>query len=251
MSQPDSAAEARPGVVQDRPATSPRTGPSPVVLATVSLAAGVCFVVLAVWISRRGQTVPRIDAAIHSWVLQHRSPRTLTLARTVTWGGVTGVVLPALAAVGVLAAGRRVGLGGRLWAGALLVGVAGVGVFVGLRVNAFVGRARPPVADWAGAAGGHSFPSGHTTAATLFAVSCACALTVRLAPGWPRRAVWTTAFGYAVAVGWSRVWLGVHWPTDVVGGWLFGLCFGGGVAALLLRRRATPGRSQAVVAPGR
>jgi membrane-associated phospholipid phosphatase len=97
--------------------------------------------------------------------------------------------------------------------------VASAGVYAELRINALVGRARPAVADWAGTAGGSSFPSGHTINATLFAALCAWAIAAQVHAGWPRRAIWAGAVVYAAAVGWSRVWLGVHWPTDVIG-WL-------------------------------
>ena len=36
-----------------------------------------------------------------------------------------------------------------------------------------------------------------------------------------RIAVWALVVLYAGTVGWTRIWLGVHWPLDVVGGWLF------------------------------
>lgn len=74
----------------------------------------------------------------------------------------------------------------------------------------------------------------------LFAASCAWAIAARVRPGWPRRAVWTAAVAYAAAAGWSRIWLGVHWPTDVIGGWLFGLAWPAGAIAVVLtvRRRS-------------
>lgn len=68
------------------------------------------------------------------------------------------------------------------------------------------------MADWAGAAGGSAFPSGHTTTAALFAALGAWATAARVHAGWPRRALWAGAVDYAVAVGWSRAWLAVHWP---------------------------------------
>jgi membrane-associated phospholipid phosphatase len=149
-------------------------------------------------------------------------------------------VVPALLVIGVVAARAGRDISRRLGSGVLLTCIAGAGIYVETQVNALVGRVRPPMADWAGTAGGPAFPSGHTTAATLFAASCAWALAARVQPGWPRRTVWAGAVIYAAAVGWSRVWLGVHWPTDVVGGWLFGLtwCAGSAVVIRVLRQRS-------------
>ncbi|MGO8725996.1 MAG: phosphatase PAP2 family protein [Streptosporangiaceae bacterium] len=112
-------------------------------------------------------------------------------------------------------------------------------------VVALIGRVRPPVADWAGAAGGPSFPSGHSTASTLFALACGWALASRVPGRWPCRAVWTAAAVYAAAVGWSRIWLGVHWPTDVVAGWLFGTAWITGSVAVVhaLRKRSASRRA--------
>jgi membrane-associated phospholipid phosphatase len=221
------------------------SGWRPLTLGLVSAAAGVSFLALTAWVAGQGASGPQLDHALHRWVVEHRTPLSLTVARAVTWGGVTGVVLPTLVAVGALC--RRGGwtdLRLRLGSGALLAGVASVGVYLGLRVNALVGRVRPSVTDWAGTAGGPSFPSGHTTAATIFAASCAWALAGRVRAGWQRRALWAGAAAYAVMVGCSRVWLGVHWPTDVVGGWLFGVTWFAGTAAVIVALRRRTGRAR-------
>jgi membrane-associated phospholipid phosphatase len=241
----DSAGES--AVAADRPLIAPAPPVlSPAAGAVIWAAAGLTFAMLTIWVAGRGSAVPGVDEHLHSWVLSRRSPGSVTIARAVTWGGVTWVALPALAAIGALAAKGGRDIKRHLGSGLLLLCVAGTGVYGGLRINALVGRARPPAADWAGAAGGSAFPSGHATVATLFAASCAWALAARVRPGWPRRGFWAGAIVYGAAVGWSRVWLGVHWPTDVVGGWLWGLAwFAGSIAVILTLRRRSASRRAA------
>jgi len=72
----------------------------------------------------------------------------------------------------------------------------------------------------------HSFPSGHT--ATSFAIACALALTF---PG-NRNLVASIAFILAMFVGISRIYRGVHWPSDILASALLG--FSSGIFAHLL-----------------
>lgn len=211
----------------------------------VAGAAGLAFALLAAWAAEHGTTAPWIDESIHRWVVAHRDPVSVTIANDLRWGGVTTILLPLLVPVGALAAAPGSGLSRRVRSGLMLCAIAGAGIAVEAQINHLIGRARPPVLDWAGAASGASFPSGHTTTATAVALACAWACARRVRAGWPRRALWATAAAYAVAVGWSRVWLGVHWPTDVAGGWLFVLAWMAGAAAVVLslrRNRPTQNR---------
>jgi membrane-associated phospholipid phosphatase len=192
-----------------------------------------------VWVASRGPAVPALDEAIHRWAVMHRDAGSVAVARAVRWGGTTYVVLAALIVIGAVSAPRGRGLAQRVGSGLLPVLVASTGIYTEIWINHVISRPRPPVADWAGAASGASFPSGHTTAATLFALSAAWTIAARVPAGGPRRAVWAGAAVYAAAVGWSRVWLGVHWPTDVAAGWLFGTAWTAGcIAAITLPKVA-------------
>jgi undecaprenyl-diphosphatase len=228
-------------VAPQSPTTSPRSA------AIVAGVAGLVFLALAVWIVRRGGSSAGPDVSLHRWVLDHRRAGDLAVARAVTWGGSTNLVIPGLVLVGALAARGGRDLMRRFQTGVLLTCVGSAGIYVGLLVNHAMGRVRPPVGDWAGAAGGPAFPSGHTTAATVFAAGCAWVLLARYRTGRRRRLIWAGAVAWALLVGWSRVWLGVHWPTDVVGGWLFGTAWSvAAVLAVQLRRRRGADRSMKV-----
>src|SRR6266511_2514791 len=88
-------------------------------------------------------------------------------------------------------------------------------------------RARPPAAQAIGHWTGFAFPSGHTTKATAV-YGMLAALLAATTPRWGRKvSVWTAAALLAGLVGLSRLYLGAHWLTDVLGAltlgaaWLF------------------------------
>jgi len=198
--------------------------PSRVRVATVAAALTAAWTALVVWVNESTPGVPQLDSQLHAWALDHRTDMTIHLARTVSWFGQTNITLP-LVVLGGLAATVSTRRFGRVRAAVLLLVMGSLGTGLGLEINRLVARVRPPQGDWGGSASGFALPSGHTTAATMAAGLIAWAVTRRLTTKPARAAVWVVAAGWAGAVGWSRVWLGVHWPTDVLCGWLFAASF--------------------------
>jgi undecaprenyl-diphosphatase len=94
---------------------------------------------------------------------------------------------------------------------------------IGLAVSAALGQAlkyifcrhRPDLLPWLAAAEGWSFPSGHTLNAVTLAGLLAYLIGRRLS-GWRRVALAVALLLWAVLVGLSRIYLGVHYPSDVL-----------------------------------
>ena len=127
-----------------------------------------------------------------------------------------------LAAVTVVA-GVLLGVLRRSPGPVLLAGitVAGSGGFT-IMLKEALGRPRPPLNGALAAAEGHAFPSAHAAvAAAVFGV-LAYLYAARFRSWSARVAVWAGAGMLTMLVGISRVYLGVHWTTDVIGGWAFG-----------------------------
>ena len=127
----------------------------------------------------------------------------------------------------VLVAGLFLALRKRLDA-AIIVVAAGGGLGLSQALKAFFDRGRPDPAWHAVEAINASFPSGHAMLSAVVFLTLG-ALVSRFAP---RRRIKVWAIGAAVLltllVGVSRVYLGVHWPSDVAAGW----CLGGAWAAV-------------------
>ncbi|AIT78542.1 phosphatase PAP2 family protein [Novosphingobium pentaromativorans] len=109
------------------------------------------------------------------------------------------------------------------------------GLIANSAAKVLFGRPRPEIVPHLTEAGGMSFPSGHSfnSAAVYIAMALAFAALS------PRQSVRMTVIGGAVlasmAIAWSRVWLGVHWPSDVIAGWLGGAGWAFAASALLYR----------------
>lgn len=169
----------------------------------------------------------RCDAPLLSFWHRHATPALDGLAVGLTIVGNTGpMVGTGLLVVAGLSARRQ---GRAAWLFALSVGGSMLLTQVIKRVVA-----RPRPALWASIRPEYtlSFPSGHAmdTAAIAAALCFVC---------WPHRArgwVQTLAPLFALGVGWARVYLGVHYPSDVLAGWAAAV--GWVLLVQLLARRA-------------
>ncbi|MEU1237814.1 phosphatase PAP2 family protein [Micromonospora aurantiaca] len=120
------------------------------------------------------------------------------------------------------------------------------GGLLGALLKLLVGRDRPDLLDPVARAAGYSFPSGHALNATLAAgVLLLVFLPFVRDSRRGRVALWTAAVLVAVVTGLSRIALGVHWTSDVVGGWVLGAAVVAATAAGFATWRSGSGRPSA------
>src|SRR5215472_9484027 len=170
---------------------------------------------------------PWWDTAVLSWIHAHACPTLdwwmVGITRLGVWGGV--VPLSVLVIIGLLVTRRALA--------ALFVLLAMLGTWaLNDAAKAFYSRGRPALWDSPAPEQWFSFPSGHA----MSSMALGTALTVL---AWPTRARWPVALLSAVlvlSVGFSRLYLGVHYPSDVLGAWLASLAWVLGLRQLLLVR---------------
>lgn len=180
-----------------------------------------------------------VDRPVLHFIADHRSAWLDSVNRFVTAFGNVWVVLAFAAALGVAARLRR-----GSWRGLVALAVsAGGGILLVNLAKHAVGRPRPPASLALVHATGFSFPSGHTVQATVVWGMAAVVLATT-ASTWTRKVVaWTGVVLVVLGVGASRVYLGAHWLTDVVAGWILGGLWVAAVALVLdpsSRRRVVP-----------
>lgn len=160
-----------------------------------------------------GETLA-VDRAILRWVGEHHAVWLDVVAVEVTALG-AGVVVVALALVAAafLAIERRRG-------DVLTLAAAVAGGFVlNVALKAAFGRTRPDVFEWlVQGVRKASFPSGHALHAAVLFTALACILARQGTGRGARRLLFTVAALGVALVSLSRVYLGVHYPTDVVAG---------------------------------
>jgi undecaprenyl-diphosphatase len=166
-------------------------------------------------------TLVRLDTSaarnLHGWV--RRSPGTVTALKVLTFFG-TPLWFYVIISVAALVVWRR----GRSRLALFLVVTSLGGGLLDTVVKIAVNRPRPSLVDPVATAHGKSFPSGHAMSSTI---GYGALLLVFLPLVAPRVRPWVVA-GFSLlvaAIGFSRLALGVHYITDVLGGYVLGLAW--------------------------
>ncbi|MFF3850262.1 phosphatase PAP2 family protein [Streptomyces sp. NPDC002328] len=204
------------------PSVDSPPAPSPYRTAVrAALALGLSSLLLLVLVVAEWGPLISVDGDIarttHRWAVA--DPDVTQVCRVLTdWVWDPLVMRLLCAAVAVWLVWRRAAW----WTAAWLVTTSAVGTAIQQGMKAAVGRERPVWPDPVDSAHYAAFPSGHALTATV-ALGLVLWLLHRegVSP-----AVWRTAVTVAavsvVGVGLTRIWLGVHWASDVLAGWLLG-----------------------------
>ena len=186
--------------------------------------ATILFCILAVLVST-GVT-QSFDSAVLLWINQYANATLDAFFVSFTQlGGLVFMVVAGLALLAYFLYKKR--YSDALFAAVSLGGVAVVNVIL----KSIFERPRPDLWDWLIHETSMSFPSGHATATMALAM---CILILVWRTKW-RLAACITLFLYVVSIGISRLYLGVHYPTDILGGWLLGIAWVTFVAWMIRR----------------
>ncbi|MFN2606434.1 MAG: phosphatase PAP2 family protein [Acidimicrobiales bacterium] len=214
-------------------------------LAVAVLVVAVPFGWLLSQIDGHGALV-RADAsaatALHGWV--RRTPGAVAVLK-----GVTTLGSPVLFYVVVGPAALFVWRRHHPRLAVFLVATCLGGGILDTAVKWAVDRHRPVFADPVATASGGSFPSGHAMSSVVVYGALLLVFVPVVARRW-RPAVVAATVTLLLAIGFSRLALGVHYTTDVVGGWLLGLAWLAASTAAFRTWRVERGRPPVAAADG-
>ncbi|WCN81267.1 phosphatase PAP2 family protein [Micromonospora sp. LH3U1] len=206
--------------------------------ATAAFLVLVPFALLALLVLGAWAPLHRLDTAVtdalHGYALDHPAWVTLMRIWTEVFAPMPLRVVVLLLVIWLLRRGaRRLAL----WATTTMV----VGGLFGPLLKLLVGRDRPELLEPVARAAGYSFPSGHALNATLAAGVLLLVLLPYAERGAARAALWVAAVLLTVVTGLSRVALGVHFVSDVLGGCLLGVAVVAATTAAFTSWRAHTG----------
>ena len=191
----------------------------------VSLGLAVASLLLFAWLGEEvfSQGIQRFDERVRFAVHQLTSPPLTAAMRTITNLGDWQVILSGSLLLLLFLWYRGAGDYVRL----LIITMAGAGILDGVLKLAFH-RPRPDP-FFAAKPGSYSFPSGHALVSLCFYSLVAGMFSLHSQKAWQRLIAWTAAAVLVGCIGFSRVYLGVHWPSDVLAGYAAAIVWMGAV----------------------
>lgn len=195
----------------------------------IALGIGAVFVVVMTYVASEiyesvveANDLAGLDHPLLAWAVSLRSP---ALDTAVTWFTNTGSTV----GMSIVAAGAMIvlTLSSRSWRPSLLILSAAAGsLAMTIAGKNLVGRTRPALADAVPPyETSPSFPSGHTLNATAIVAVIAYLWFLELEGRAARAWMIAGCAAYVVLIGFSRVYLGHHWLTDVAAAWVLGLAW--------------------------
>lgn len=179
------------------------------------------FVLLGVSVASHASWISLFDSAVQTTIFPLRSNMLTAFCVSATHlAGTRASICLAVVFAVVLAV-----VGSKKHAGVYLLCVVGGEAFI-TAVKFIVGRLRPLGMNLINFPSDASFPSGHTFA-SIAVVSFGIFVLVRLLPHLSssvRVVLWGFAIVWPVFIAFTRVYLGVHWPTDVLASLILGWC---------------------------
>lgn len=150
---------------------------------------------------------------------------------------------PVLTLITVLAIGYLVARG-RGWPALILAGASASGAWLNSALKQFFVRERPDIVPHLMEVSSASFPSAHAMNSAVVYLTLAMLLMLTERRGSVRMYLLGVALLLTLVVGATRVYLGVHWPSDVLAGWSIGIAWAGAwtAAAIAFQRRAEAAR---------
>jgi undecaprenyl-diphosphatase len=209
-----------------------------VVGAMIAIVGTLAFAELGEWVQKGGTQT--YDVAVLRWISQWQSPMLTNLAVELTYLG-TGTVVLMVVGVSTLF----------LWhtehkhSALLLLAAVGGNILLNGMLKLVFHRARPDVFVWQTTAVSSSFPSGHAMSATVCYGTVAYLVSRLQKHRASRIATLTGAVILILLICTTRLYLGVHYPSDVIAGIIVGLAWSGFCMAVfeaslvLARRRAS------------
>ncbi|MBC1603136.1 phosphatase PAP2 family protein [Listeria rocourtiae] len=186
------------------------------ILFMLSTITAIGFIVLLIGVATNASFIKHFDTY---WIdiirVNMTTPKTDFVAFITNFGGVPAIVMMAIALLLIFLFLKRYTIA--IWFGSIvLIG----GALLPWIIKQIIARPRP--SGMLIAQGGYSFPSGHATGSTAFYGVIAALLIIACSKVWQRLAIGLVALLIILTIMYTRVYLDVHYPSDVTAGFLLG-----------------------------